>query len=82
MPGVAAVLEGPVVLAGLCSSDCGIRSASGDPTKALVNVTEHTYSTFPWQQSTYRTVGQPENFDLIPLYDVTDEEYTVYFTVK
>lgn len=82
MPGVAAVLEGPVVLAGLCSSDCGIRSASGDPTKALVNVTEHTYSTFPWQQSTYRTVGQPENFDLIPLYDVTDEEYTVYFTVR
>lgn len=82
MPGVAAVLEGPVVLAGLCSSDCGIRSASGDPTTALVNVTEHTYSTFPWQQSTYRTVGQPENFDLIPLYDVTDEEYTVYFTVK
>lgn len=82
MPGVAAVLEGPVVLAGLCGSDCGIRSESGDPTKALVNVTEHTYSTFPWQQSTYRTVGQPENFDLIPLYDVTDEEYTVYFTVK
>lgn len=82
MPGVAAVLEGPVVLAGLCSSDCGIRSASGDPTTALVNVTEHTYSTFPWQQSTYRTVGQPENFDLIPLYDVTDEEYTVYFTVR
>lgn len=82
MPGVAAVLEGPVVLAGLCSSDCGIRSASGDPTMALVNVTEHTYSTFPWQQSTYRTVGQPENFDLIPLYDVTDEEYTVYFTVR
>lgn len=82
MPGVAAFLEGPVVLAGLCSSDCGIRSASGDPTTALVNVTEHTYSTFPWQQSTYRTVGQPENFDLIPLYDVTDEEYTVYFTVR
>lgn len=79
MPALTAFLEGPVVLAGLCSSDRGIQGA---PESALVNVTEHTYSTFPWQQSTYRTINQPENFNLIPLYDITDEQYTVYFTVN
>ena len=52
------------------------------PESAVTYVTEHTYSTFPWQQSVYRTINQPENFDLIPVYDVTDEKYTVYFTKK
>ncbi|MDE6728137.1 MAG: glycoside hydrolase family 127 protein [Oscillospiraceae bacterium] len=82
MQELTAFLEGPIVLAGLCGSDRGIKPQSGSPESALVNVTEHTYSTFPWQQSVYRTVGQTENFDLIPLYDITDETYTVYFTVK
>lgn len=81
MPQLTAFAEGPVVLAGLCSADRGI-CAAGSPESALVNVTEHTYDTFPWQQSVYRTVGQPENFDLVPLYDITDERYTVYFTKK
>lgn len=83
IPELTAFLDGPIVLAGLRSSDCGIKPQQGsDPTSALINVTEHTYSTFPWQQSTYRTVNQSENFDLVPLYDITDQEYTVYFTVK
>ena len=81
MPQLTAFAEGPVVLAGLCESDRGIY-AEGAPESALVNVTEHTYSAFPWQQSVYRTVNQPENFDLVPLYDITDERYTVYFTRK
>lgn len=55
---------------------------NGDPKSALAYTTEHTYSTFPWQQSVYRTVNQPENFDFVPLYDITDEPYTLYFTEK
>lgn len=82
IPNAAAFLEGPIVLAGLCGSDCGIQMKNGAPESALVNITEHTYGTFPWQQSVYRTIGQPVNFDLIPLYDITNEEYTVYFTFK
>ncbi len=78
MPQLTAFMEGPVVLAGLCEKDCGIC----EPESALAYTTEHTYSTFPWQQSVYRTVNQPENFDFIPLYDVTDEPYTLYFTKK
>lgn len=82
MPQLTAFAEGPVVLAGLCEKDCGIYMKDGDPESALAYTTEHTYSTFPWQQSVYRTANQPENFDFIPLYDVTDEHYTVYFTKK
>lgn len=82
MPQLTAFMEGPVVLAGLRDRDCGIRMENGDPNSALAYATEHTYSTFSWQQSVYRTVNQLENFDFIPLYDVTDEQYTVYFTKK
>lgn len=82
MPQLTAFSEGPVVLAGLCEKDCGIYMDNDAPESAVTYVTEHTYSTFPWQQSVYRTINQPENFDLIPVYDVTDEKYTVYFTKK
>ena len=79
---VSAVLEGPIVLAGLCGTDHGLSMVKDVPTTALMPVTEHTYSTFPWLQSTYRTMGQAENFTFTPLYDITDEAYTVYFTRK
>lgn len=82
MPQLLAFREGPIVLAGLCESDRGIYLAQNDPTSALTPVTEHTYDTFPWRQSVYRTIHQPENFELVPLYDITDERYTVYFTKK
>lgn len=82
MPRLTAFAEGPVVLAGLCEKDCGIYMRDSGPESALAYTTEHTYSTFPWQQSVYRTIDQPENFDFIPLYEITDEPYTVYFTKK
>lgn len=82
MPKLTAFAEGPIVLAGLCEKDCGIYMKNDDPETALAYTSEHTYSTFPWQQSVYRTTDQPENFDLVPLYDITDEKYTVYFTKK
>lgn len=82
MPQLTAFMEGPVVLAGLCDKDRGIYMENESPESALVSTTEHTYSTFPWQQSVFRTINQPENFDFVPLYDITDERYTVYFTRK
>ena len=82
MPELTAVLEGPVVLAGLCDADRGIYMKENNAASALLPNTEHTYSTFPWLQSTYRTTGQPENISFVPLYDVTDEQYTLYFTKK
>ncbi len=82
MPEKVAIAQGCVVLAGLCDNDCGLVVENGDIESALYNVTEHTYETFPWQQSTYRTKNQNCDVKFIPLYDVTDECYTVYFTLK
>ena len=36
---------------------------------------------FYWRGD-YRTTGQPTNFRLIPLYEVRDEVYTVYFEIR
>ena len=78
---LCALVDGPIVLAGLTDKDCGIRY-DGDIENALYQRTEHTYATYVWKQNCYVTKGQRENFELMPLYDVTDEKYTVYFTVN
>ena len=81
MPELAAVLEGPIVLAALTDADRGLTVIDGDVEHTLIPRYEHTYSVFPWQQSTYQTKGQAQNVKYVPLYDVTDEQYTVYVTV-
>lgn len=82
MPDTVAVMEGPIVLAGLCDTDQGLILKEGDIKKVMRPKYEHTYSVFPWKQSTYRTTGQPENVEFVPVYDITDEAYTMYFTEK
>ena len=81
MPEMAAAVDGPIVLAGIIDKDCGLVGAD-DPDSVFTWQTEHTYGTFPWKQNFYRTKGQPVNITFKPLYDVTDETYTVYFTKK
>lgn len=81
MPELAAVVDGPVVLAGLTDSDCGIVGAD-KLSDVFMPQMEHTYGTFPWKQNSWRTRSQPKNVMFRPLYEVTDEEYTVYFTKK
>lgn len=78
---LACIMEGPIVMAGLIDADVGLKGSS-NPEKMLFAQTEHMYSTYPWKQSTYITKGQDKNFSVIPLYEVTDEKYTVYFTKK
>ena len=79
-PELAAAVDGPIVLAGLTDRDCGLAGAS--PEDIFSRRTEHTYSTFVWKQNNYVTKKQPVNIEFKPLYDVTDEQYTVYFTRK
>ena len=81
MPELMSVVDGPIVLAGLTKSDCGIVGADrlNDQFMPLM---EHTYGTFPWRQNSWRTRYQPQSVMFRPLYEVTDEEYTVYFTKK
>lgn len=78
---LVAVMEGPIVLAGITDTDKGLCTGQ-DVNDVLIPFKEHTYDAFPWQQSTYVTKNQPENFRFKPLYDVIDEKYTIYFTKK
>lgn len=77
LPEKFAIMEGPIVLAGLSDNDYGLKFDKNLP---LRQAQEHTYSTFPWQQSTYRTTGQSRETTFIPLYEVTNEAYTLYWT--
>ena len=79
-PRLFSLVDGPVVLAGLIKEDHPFSGDLSDPSSFLLPETPHTYSTFVWKQNHYRTLNQPVNFRLIPLYDVQDEYYTVYFS--
>ncbi|WP_438432695.1 beta-L-arabinofuranosidase domain-containing protein [Gorillibacterium sp. sgz500922] len=82
MPELAAIVDGPIVLAGLTDRDCGLTGDFNNPREFLMPQTEHTYATYPWKQNSYRTRHQHPNILFKPLYDITDEVYTVYFTRK
>lgn len=79
---LACAVEGPIVLVGLTDRDMGLQGDLNDPDSILLPEQSHTYGAFVWTQNVYQTRHQKENFRMIPLYEVTDEKYTVYFTVK
>lgn len=81
MPELMSVVDGPIVLAGITGSDCGITGAD-KLNEQFMPQREHTYGTFPWRQNSWRTRNQLQSVMFRPLYEVTDEEYTVYFTKK
>ena len=49
------------------------------PAGFLDKTTEHVYDVFVWLQNNYRTKHQSKNIKLIPLYEINDEPYTIYF---
>ncbi len=78
-PNYAALLEGPIVLAAINTdydSDLSLNLGR------VKHVTEHTYLTYPWLQSNYRLMSAKGEISLIPLYDITDETYTMYMPIK
>lgn len=77
-PGTVAFMEGPVVLAGLCERE---QTLAGDPQDATTMLAPHAEIDFAWR-SAYRTRGQERGVRFIPLHEVTDETYTVYFPVQ
>ncbi len=82
VPELAAVVDGPIVLAGLSDCDCGLSGDYEKPDTFLYPQIEHTYGTFPWKQNCYVTKNQPKNIMFKPLYEITDATYTVYITQK
>ena len=78
-PDTVAFMDGPVVLAGLCDDE---RTLVGDPARPadlLIADNEREFDT--WFR-TYRATGQERGLRFKPLYEVTDERYTVYFPLR
>ncbi|MFC5469099.1 beta-L-arabinofuranosidase domain-containing protein [Cohnella suwonensis] len=75
-----AFMDGPVVLAGLIEEE---RRLLGDPSRPetlLAPDRERNHSW--WNTGYYRTKGQVRGFRFIPLYEVKDQKYAVYFPVE
>ncbi|MDM7926026.1 MAG: glycoside hydrolase family 127 protein [bacterium] len=80
MPGTVAFLEGPVVLAGLCGEERTLTGDIRDPHSILTPDRERQWG--DWLFGNWRTKNQDPGIRFIPLYEVTDEAYTVYFPVR
>jgi DUF1680 family protein len=78
-PETVAFMDGPVVLAGLVDEE---RALNGDPNVAEAILTPDYEREWGAWKPGYRTRGQDRNFRLIPLHEITDEAYTVYFPLR
>ncbi|MEK3684614.1 beta-L-arabinofuranosidase domain-containing protein [Paenibacillus sp. FSL R10-2736] len=79
-PAAVAFMDGPVVLAGLVGEERRLIGEATDPGSMLTPDRERNHGW--WTFGSYRTIRQERGFRLIPLFEVKDEEYTVYFPVE
>lgn len=79
---VVAYMEGPIVLAGIADSDVTLKGDIAKPESILSPEYEQEYKLVRWKQSHYRTINQAKNIKFMPLYEVADEHYTIYFPVE
>lgn len=77
-PNITALLDGPIVLAAIGEAGKTFSLGGRKPAEALSVFLEHTYDTFPWKQNSYRSYADNGLVTFIPLYEVTDETYTIY----
>ena len=77
-PTTLAFLYGPVVLAGLIDREITLTGDLSHPETIVQPQNERQWDN--WLLG-FSTVGQLENFSLIPLYEVGKETYTVYFPI-
>jgi uncharacterized protein len=80
MPEMVAFLDGPVVLAGLCDEERTLIGDPQNPESILTPDRERQWG--EWLFGQYRTKNQDRGIRFIPLYQVTDEAYTVYFPIR
>lgn len=77
-PGTVAFRDGPVLLAGLCDEERRLVGDVEDPESFLVPENEREFS--QWN-GTWRVVGQVRGLRFVPLHEIADDAYTVYFPV-
>ncbi|MGO4273987.1 hypothetical protein AB4Z22_29830 [Paenibacillus sp. TAF58] len=78
--GTVAFLDGPIVLAGLSQEERRLSGNPEDPESMLIPDRERNHSW--WNPGYYRTKDQDRGIRFIPLYEVKDEAYSVYFPVE
>lgn len=78
-PDTVAFMDGPVVLAALCNDE---RTLYGDPGNPQTILTPHNEREWIWWRQGYRTINQERGLKFLPLYEVRNEHYTVYFPVR
>ena len=78
-PDTVAFMDGPVVLAGLCDEERALVGDKDDPRTLLTPDNEREWTN--WMPG-YRTHHQSRNIRFLPLYEVLDQPYTVYFPVR
>lgn len=76
-PDMVAFMDGPVVLAGLCDTAPTLYGSKEHPETLLTPSHERRYAA--WQPDGYQTRNQAQNIRFLPLCDIRDERYTVYF---
>ncbi len=69
-----AVMEGPIVLASVGDPV----TFTKEPAECLVTKTERVYQTVPWMMSHYFLPTGGADRELKPLYEIVDEEYSIY----
>ena len=75
---VTAILDGPIVLAAIGEEGKHFCLDGRSIEEALTPFVEHTYEAYPWQQSSYKSSHNGTETMFLPVYEVTDEVYTVY----
>jgi len=76
-----AFMEGPIVLAGITDEDLTLKGDVHRPESILQSEYNQEYKAIRWTQSHYKTVGQQHNIRLVPLYEIGNEKYEIYFQV-
>lgn len=77
-----AFMEGPIVLAGIVDTDIPLKGDIKNPTSILFREYEQQYRVARWKQSHYNTINQEQNIRFVPLYEIADERYTIYFPIS
>ncbi|HBE80606.1 MAG TPA: hypothetical protein DDW65_22900 [Firmicutes bacterium] len=81
-PDLAAFMNGPVVLAGLYPREKALKGNRNKPETFLTPCFEYKRIHRSDRGPQFRTVGQVETIKFIPLYEVEDEPYTLYFPIE
>ena len=79
---MVAFMEGPLVLAAQTDNEVTLHGNPQKPETMFMPEYDQEYKTIRWKQSHYRTVGQEQNLRLVPLYEIGDGKYEIYFPIS